>query len=181
MYSRNIQELIDRHALMPLDAGVRDASSAAALDAPMLERIFGVVVIRDNTSARLCLAGLRLLAGDLDGCHELAQAVRTPDGSCWHAIMHRREGDFANSVYWYRRAGEHGIFAPLREQAVAFAGDDPGLRALAELPAWNPAGFVACCRAALEGKGDADACRRIQQAEWNLLFDWCYRKAAAES
>jgi hypothetical protein len=55
----------------------------------------------------LILAGLWLLEGDLDASHELSQKWETPTGSYWHAIMHRREGDFGNSKYWYRRIKKH--------------------------------------------------------------------------
>ena len=55
----------------------------------------------------LILAGLWLLEGDLDASHERSQKWETPTGSYWHAIMHRREGDFGNSKYWYRRIKKH--------------------------------------------------------------------------
>lgn len=49
-------------------------------------------------------AGLYLLADDLDTAHRLCQDIDTIWGSAWHAVMHRREGDFSNSKYWWRRA-----------------------------------------------------------------------------
>lgn len=59
-----------------------------------------------NRDALACVeAGLWLLADDLDACHKICQDIATPLGSAWHAIMHRREGDFSNSLYWWRRAG----------------------------------------------------------------------------
>lgn len=63
----------------------------------------------------LVKAGLHLLNGDLEGCHEIAQAHETPDGNYWHAILHRREGDLSNSQYWYRRVGEHPVRKRMRE------------------------------------------------------------------
>lgn len=42
----------------------------------------------------------------LERAHEICQSVDGPTGAHLHAIVHRREGDFGNALYWYRRAGE---------------------------------------------------------------------------
>ncbi len=55
-----------------------------------------------------------LLCDHLEECHKIAQLIETPNGSYWHAFLHRRE------------------------------------------------------------------CERIQQIEWQLLFDYCYTKATGE-
>jgi hypothetical protein len=49
-------------------------------------------------------AGLWLYVDDLDRSHHVSQSIETPVGSYWHGIMHRREGDFSNAKYWFRRA-----------------------------------------------------------------------------
>jgi len=43
--------------------------------------------------------------------HEIAQDLPTKMGSWIHGLLHAIEGDFANSGYWYRRAGEAPIGA----------------------------------------------------------------------
>ena len=44
---------------------------------------------------------------------------------------------------------------------------------------WDPYGFVDLCAAACAGQSSAlEPCRKIQQQEWQLLFDFCYRRAA---
>src|SRR5262249_34549130 len=45
-------------------------------------------------------AGLYLFGGFWDEAHETAQSIDTPDGSYWHAIVHRQEPDGANATYW---------------------------------------------------------------------------------
>jgi len=43
------------------------------------------------------------LAGDWDGAHRIVQQMSDPL-ACWiHAILHKMEGDDANSRYWYGR------------------------------------------------------------------------------
>jgi hypothetical protein len=100
MYPQPIARLVQRHQPMPLDPGVPDKSVVEQLDGALLERLFGKEIISNRTAARLCLAGLWLLYDHLDECHEITQTIETKDGSYWHAIMHRREGDFS----CYRKA-----------------------------------------------------------------------------
>ena len=75
------------------------AASIAALDAPDAVK-----------------AGLHLLNDDLDHAHELAQA-HEGDKTCdyWHAILHRREGDFENAKYWLRQVGRHPVLSRVHD------------------------------------------------------------------
>ena len=52
----------------------------------------------------LILAVDRALAGDWDAAHELAQLHEGDALADWlHAVLHKLEGDAANSRYWYGR------------------------------------------------------------------------------
>ena len=129
--------------------------------------------------AEACLAGLWLYADDLDRSHRISQGLHDREGSYWHGIMHRREGDYANAKYWFRRVGSHPIHEPLGGRARSFArdaGDDTAF--LCAQASWDPAAFVDLCEAACAGRnGATEVCRKIQQQEWHLLFDYCYRRA----
>lgn len=47
------------------------------------------------------------LAGDWHGAHEIVQQDEADALGCWiHAVLHKIEGDAANSRYWYRAAGQ---------------------------------------------------------------------------
>ena len=128
----------------------------------------GNTAIAAVTAVALC-SGVWLLHNFLDESHTVSQSIETPSGSYWHAIMHRREGDFSNSKYWLRRVGRHPVISAVGEDVEA------------RLPGkgkWDPFDFVDQCEAMVRGKkGDREACLDIQQAEWELLFDYCYRSA----
>jgi GTP cyclohydrolase II len=67
-------------------------------------------------------AGLHLLNDDLARAHQLAQAHegdKTYD--YWHAIVHRREGDFDNAKYWLHRVGRHPVLSRVHDGGPAAA------------------------------------------------------------
>ncbi len=51
-------------------------------------------------------SALWLVVGELDRSHSVSQNDSSAEGSFWHGIMHRREGDYSNAKYWFNRAGE---------------------------------------------------------------------------
>jgi hypothetical protein len=156
---------IDRRR--PLDAGTPDANARRGLQQLSIDTAFAHANVVDRDMASCCLAGVWLLHDFLDESHMISQSIETPSGSYWHAIMHRREGDFSNAKYWYRRVGRHPVLEKLSERL----GED-----------YDPFQFVERCESAIRRKqGDLNACLDIQRAEWELLFDSCYREAIAPS
>jgi hypothetical protein len=116
-------------------------------------------------SRPLVLAGLWTYLSCFDEAHKIAQDIHNADGSYWHAILHRREPDAANSAYWFRRVGSHPIFPQLRLEAEKL-GYGSGAN-------WDPFAFIGYC-----GRPDKEseliACA-VTLAEWQLLFDHCAR------
>ena len=43
---------------------------------------------------------------DWNAAHDRLQVENSPAGAWVHAYLHRKEGDFGNAAYWYRRAGQ---------------------------------------------------------------------------
>jgi hypothetical protein len=126
---------------------------------------------KDRDFALACMASLWLYHDFLDESHSISQDLDTAEGSYWHALMHRREGDFSNAKYWFRRVGEHAVFPALADAAREF-----GLKLRSER--WNPFDFVDLCEKHTgTGTPDEMLLRRVQQKEWELLFDWCYQRA----
>ncbi len=111
----------------------------------------------------LCISGLWLLAGELDRSHSISQDIGSAEGSFWHGIMHRREGDFGNSKYWFRRVGSHPVFDQLAEISGGVYAD--------------PYDFVdECSRAQRKDDESSRQCQRAQWLEWQALMAHCIGK-----
>jgi hypothetical protein len=153
--------VIDRRR--PLNAGKPDRAGRDALARLSIDGAFAHATVADRDMASCCISGMWLLHDFLDESHAISQSIETPSGSYWHAIMHRREGDFSNAKYWLRRVGRHPVIEEIGERAGA---------------KHDPFAFVDACEAAVRGKRDLrDECLDIQQVEWERLFDFCYRGA----
>jgi len=166
---------------MVLGRGTPDEGITPTLHFLTLEKAFAPSKVVDRISARLCLAGIWLLYDHLEECHRIAQELDTKDAAYWHAIMHRREGDFSNSKYWWRRVGNHATFPHLCGEAKKLTEKSKASEVTAFLlkqSRWDPFSFVDLCEACVKGRATAEnLCRQIQQKEWRLLFDYCHQKA----
>lgn len=167
---RDLHQAITTADLPPLDDGGANPRLAAYLtEFPTL----GLTDTVTDDAIALCKSGLWLLAGDLDRSHTISQDLDSAEGSLWHGMMHRREGDFGNAKYWFRRAGDH----PMYRQVVHHAPDLPA--ELQRSGGLDPMAFVDACQAATRGAGgsvDTAACRRVQWVEWQCLFAACLAK-----
>jgi hypothetical protein len=180
-YAPAVQSLLAGNRVFELGPGQPDAAGGTKLRALSLEDLFAPEHIYNPVSARACLAGLWLYFDFLDESHSISQDIASVEGSYWHGIMHRREPDYGNAKYWFRRVGRHPVFETLSVRAVELveaAGRPAGSERLTRGTGWDPFAFVDLCEAVARGQADCDLlCRHIQRAEWDLLFDHCYRRA----
>lgn len=164
---RPLHQTITDAALPPLGEAETDAACAAYLaEFPQL----GLADTVTSDAIALCTSGLWLLAGDLERSHTISQDHDSAEGSFWHGIMHRREGDFGNAKYWFRRVGRHPVFAQIARQAA----DLPP--SLLDGDALDPLAFVDACQQAAAGVPGAAQCRELQWLEWQCLFATCLGK-----
>jgi hypothetical protein len=119
--------------------------------------------------ANAALSGLFLYFSCLKEAHELVDDASHADGMYWHAIMHRMEGDGGNSGYWFRHVGRHPLFPALATEAAELGYGKGG--------EWDPFAFVRYCEASAQSKDD-ELAKRVQLAEWQLLFRHCAGMAA---
>jgi hypothetical protein len=148
-------------------AAVEEAPLPDLGDGPRVEAIARLLADDSQTDwplaqgqRQLCLCGLWLLAGDLDRSHTISQGIGSAEGSFWHGIMHRREGDFGNSKYWFRRVGNHPVLEQLAQLTDGVYPD--------------PFEFVdACSRAIRSGNDSRQRCVQAQWLEWQALMLHC--------
>lgn len=138
--------------------------------------------IADRGMAQACLAGLWLYHDFLHESHAISQQMESQEGSYWHGIMHRREPDYANAKYWFRRVGEHPIGSDLCQVAHELAQSAEADRAtefLRNQARWDSLRFVDLCESAARGSSRELLCREIQRREWWLLFAYCFERASS--
>ena len=100
------KKLITTPELPDLGPGPRaNVKSRAALD-KRLEDYFATANPRKPTRELLRCAAL-LWHDHHDAAHAIAQEDSSAEGSFLHGILHRREPDYDNARYWFRRVGKH--------------------------------------------------------------------------
>lgn len=175
-YGPKVAELLaldsDGNRLMPLIADKCSSPEAGR----KLSETTAPKLFPGSYSPQAAFAGLWLYFSCFEECHHVAQELHTPEGSFWHAILHRQEPDAGNAAYWFRRVGAHPIHARLFDAATEIVARYPEAE-FRPGANWDPFAFVMFCeRARQQPESPSErAALEIQRAEWQLLFDYCAR------
>src|SRR5262249_15847210 len=124
-FSPTIRELLSQDRLFELGPGSPNERMRERLEELTTESLFSPHKVRRRDCAQACLSGLWLYHDLLDESHKLSQDIATLEGSYWHGIMHRREPDYANAAYWFRKVGHHPVFDALGPAAQELATASP--------------------------------------------------------
>lgn len=179
--ARQVLKINVEHAyesLVPRQTG--DAKAKEMLDATPPA---GMLAVRPASleDATLLRSALYLWHDYLEESHKLSQGISSSTASFWHAIMHRRQGDFSNSKYWYARCGEHPMFPVLAAQANPVLNPLPLDKSILKLTlnGWNADAFVDLVESVWQNPRDSryPVAVSLQQLEWRMLFDHTMRAA----
>lgn len=150
-------------------AGVLSEPELNAKLAPLL-RAAKLSAVRQELVRSLLL----LWHDHLDASHTISQGIETPDGSFIHALMHRREPDYWNAKYWWRRVGLHRTFPEIglriTESLIAHGAEDLLAQLLPD-GGWHPEIFVDLCEQAARATRNSDLLREVQRIETEVLLE----------
>lgn len=103
-----------------------------------------------------------------EAAHQRVQGSETRDASFAHAIVHRREPDYWNSKYWWRRTGHHPCFPELARRVSAYLeAEADTVLAPQLLPGgeWDPLALVELCAAAADLPSADPRLARLRQIQ----------------
>jgi hypothetical protein len=131
--------------------------------------------IVDQAQFRLARGGVLYALDELDAAHRIFQDEGSSEGSYWHGMMHRREGDFDNARYWFRRAGRLAVFSTMHAAARTASAD------MARQESWDPYLFTGMCEQARFGARElVPECQQLQRVEFDGVFARAWSKAFGE-
>ena len=124
------------------------------------------------STANLARSTALLWHDHLDASHDVSQDLPSSDGSFLHGIMHRREPDYPNAKYWFRRTGDHPCYSSLASQVEAYlsvTGNEALAKRLVPGAQWDPFEFVDAVESAMHSGQHVDALQNIQRLEFESL------------
>ena len=188
-----VRKLETRDLLPPLAPSQEwDSELTHRIEGLSLDALFDGQSVKDSTMGHALQSGLLLWNDALDASHTISQGLESGTGSYWHGIMHRREPDYSNAKYWFRRVGGHPTFPALRDRALVLlqsgSTESDSLadyaKAIRETEDWDAFRFIDWCQAA-DGDGSTPEAvksflQAVQVEEIKLLLDYSYQQALGQ-
>lgn len=185
-----VQELEARRPLPPLvPQNDWNSDLTNQIQGVSVDELFDGQTVKDESFGASVKSGLLLWNDALDASHKFSQKIDSQTGSYWHGIMHRREPDYSNAKYWFRRAGAHAILPALRERVLALLDEStcqsPELAdytaAIQQKTDWDAFQFVDWCQDAARGSDEnvVEFLKAAQVEEIKFLLDYSYQCAIA--
>jgi hypothetical protein len=142
-------------------------------EAPEIE-LTGGAMLADGTYPQMVRAGMFYAYDAIDESHRIIQQIPSDEASYWHGMVHRREGDFENARYWFRRTGRLGLFGEMHARSAEVS------PLMGRQSDWDPYVLVGQCEQARFG-GDVDQKELVglQRLEFEVMFDHFWRGAFA--
>jgi hypothetical protein len=135
--------------------------------------------LRPSTEATALQAGILQMADFFDASHEASQSIegegRHRHGDYWHGINHRREPDYGNARYWFRRVGNHPVFECLAidiQPTLDWASESEAtqLAALIRDGRFDPLRFIDLIEAGLQSRSRASVAL-LEWIQWTEMVD----------
>ncbi len=132
-------------------------------------------------------AALRLKATALlyhdhhDAAHDIVQDLADVEAAIIHAILHRREPDYWNAKYWFRRFDAHPVYLALGRRLPALARNPEQTELVRQLTlpgAFEPFAFVDLCESVERNPALHPTVlwlREVQHAEFEELVNYLVR------
>lgn len=179
-YGPAVAKLLREDRIAGLYPGTPAESMRGMLKALTVTDIFQGKSIQNDYMANACLAALWLYFDFLNETHSISQTIPSTTGSLLHGIMHRRETDYSNAKYWFRKVITHPIYDPLQKTAFELAStiEKAPEQFSSPLKVWDPFLFTDLCEEHCGKDSPVETlCKQIQRREWELLFDYSYSHA----
>jgi len=154
-----------------LGPGPRDGIKPEAALEHELEEVFAR---NPGRNQQLIRALLLLWHDHLETAHSIAQEIDNDDGAFVHGIMHRREPDYGNAKYWFRRVGNHRTFTEIANRAGALLEvrkQTELSRKLLSQGTWDAFAFIDACEEAAQSVSAAAVLRELQRIETECLLE----------
>lgn len=157
-----------------LDLGSGSPSNEMRANLEELENGIVPADLLDPEMVQCCYSAIWLFHDFLDESHNISQQIHSPAGSYLHGIMHRREGDYSNAKYWFRKSGKQSWFPELEARIEADLEIEAGSRARFAA-SFDPFELVDAVSATISRSDSAEkrSLKRISYWELLTIFDNC--------